>query len=122
MSRKADREELRRLRSWKADAMTVLARWDEVADRVTDMPLGEFKSIVVGRELDRLYARIAELEARPPHPWYLPWAKLDPTTAAVIVRTDQGWVQISVDPPEDTGWSAEAWEQFKNIGPIEPPT
>lgn len=56
-------DELRRLRSWKADAMSVLARWEDVAQRV-DVPLGEFKSVAVGKEIDRLRAEVARLTLR----------------------------------------------------------
>lgn len=124
MSRKADREELRRLRSWKADAMTVLARWDEVADKITDMPLGEFRSVVVGIRIDemreeiaQLRAHVAELEAIPPHPAFLPWVQTDETKGGgVIVKIDGGWVHIGPNPPINENWAHDAWDSFMKRG------
>lgn len=42
--------ETERLRNWKAEAMTVLTRWDEVSDKVpsTHMTLGKNKSELTG--------------------------------------------------------------------------
>jgi hypothetical protein len=113
-------EQLFRLRAWKSEAMEVLRRWDDVAAKV-DVPWGEFKSDYVGREIDRLQARVAELEAIPPRPAFLPWAKLDPSDVGVIVKTEAGWAYIGAKPPTPADWGSDAWEHFKNIGPMEPP-
>lgn len=123
MSRK-DREELRRLRSWKADAMTVLACWNEVADKITDMPLGEFRSVVVGIRIDemreeiaQLRAHVAELESTPPHPNWLAWAKVD--KLPILAQIDGRWIHIGPEPPAGTpaeNWAADAWDAFMKRG------
>jgi hypothetical protein len=57
------RDELRRLRSWKADATSVLERWHEVAAKVPEAykPLGEMESTATGRYIEHLKAENARL-------------------------------------------------------------
>jgi cell wall assembly regulator SMI1 len=99
---RSDRQSLirdgERLMRWKQEAMEVLARWDAVADKVPKawMPLGKSKAESTGRYIEHLEARIAELQAIPPHPAYLPWVKTD---LPVIVKTETGWVHIGPEAP-----------------------
>ena len=55
---KAQQAEIERLRRWKAEAMEVLRRWDEVADMVPAR-IGDLKSDAVAAEIERLRAERA---------------------------------------------------------------
>jgi hypothetical protein len=71
-------------------------------------------------EIDRLRARVAELEAIPPHPYHLPWVKVDPNVRALVLKTDVGWVYIGAEPPVPDGpLGQNAWDAFLNIDPVE---
>jgi len=87
-----------RLMRWKLEAMEVLRQWDAVADKVPKawMPLGRKRAESTGLYIEHLEARIAELQAIPPHPAYLPWVKTD---LPVIVKTETGWVHVGPEPP-----------------------
>jgi hypothetical protein len=127
MSSRSDRQSLlrdgERLMRWKMEAMEVLGRWELVAAKVPKdyIRLGENKSEGTGRYIEHLEARIAELEAIPPHPAFLAYVITDPSKGGgVIVKTETGWVHVGPEPPVpiDAKWGDKAWEHFRDIGPL----
>lgn len=53
---------------------------------------------VMCAEIDRLRARVAELEDIPPHPYFLAWAKVD--KLPIIIKHDGRWIHVGPEPPE----------------------
>lgn len=74
-------------------------------------------------EIDWLRARVAELEARPPHPAFMPFVVVDPTVNAIIVKTEIGWLHIGPQPPvqfeDPKDWAERVWRSFNDIGPFD---